>query len=73
MPWILNLNIGTINEYIKELAYYIDIQGHMYIKVFAQQPNRLKIWLSRLTPPRNPHCIFQWHIGNQSVIKNQSS
>jgi len=36
MPWILNLNIGTINEYIKELAYYIDFQGHMYIKVFAQ-------------------------------------
>jgi hypothetical protein len=28
----------------------IGLQGHMYIKVFAQQPNRLKIWLSRLTP-----------------------
>ncbi len=45
-----NLNIGARNGYIKKLAYNIDFQGHMYIKVFAQQPNRLKIWLSRLTP-----------------------
>jgi len=47
MQWNLNLNlnIGTINEYIKKLAYNIDFQAHRYIKVFAQQPNRLKIWL----------------------------
>ncbi len=50
MPRNFNLNIGTINKYIKNMAYNIDFRAHMYIKVFAQQPSKLKIWLSRSTP-----------------------
>ncbi len=38
MPWNFNSNIGARNAYIKKLAYNIDFQGHMYIKVFANNP-----------------------------------